>query len=285
MLLASIVASATHPLLDWTNNYGIRFLLPWNPRWFYGDLVFIVDPFLWLVLGAAAFLLTSRTRPSQVVWAVVGLITTFLIVFGPRNRDLPGLTVMAVFWIAVLVVLVVLFSKGAAAKWGRSIAFVSFAIVVVYWCGLAFLHARAVARGNEAAQNIARPNSETVSQLAAMPTLANPLRWDCVFETDRATYRFQLDLREGGAPGRIIRYPKPSGEVAEALKQVSDQKPAQVFLGFARFPVARLADSGCATHTLVQLADLRYTEPGQSRGTFALELPVDCRQPNLVGGR
>lgn len=51
LLIASFIASATHPLLDWTNNYGIRLLLPWNPRWFYGDLVFIVDPFLWLILG------------------------------------------------------------------------------------------------------------------------------------------------------------------------------------------------------------------------------------------
>src|SRR6059036_1005925 len=32
LLLASIIASATHPLMDWANNYGIRFLLPWNSR-------------------------------------------------------------------------------------------------------------------------------------------------------------------------------------------------------------------------------------------------------------
>jgi hypothetical protein len=37
-----------------------------------------------------------------------------------------------------------------------------------------------------------------------------------------------------------------------------------------------LADESCATQTLVQLADLRYTEPGTSRGNFSLELPVDC---------
>ncbi|HKG81383.1 MAG TPA: metal-dependent hydrolase, partial [Pyrinomonadaceae bacterium] len=34
LLLASFIVSATHPLLDWTNNYGIRLLLPWNERWF-----------------------------------------------------------------------------------------------------------------------------------------------------------------------------------------------------------------------------------------------------------
>jgi hypothetical protein len=49
-----------------------------------------------------------------------------------------------------------------------------------------------------------------------------------------------------------------------------------VFLGFARFPVMQLADPSCTSRTLVQLADLRYTEPGRSRGSFAFELPIDC---------
>src|SRR5262249_52844081 len=29
LLLASAIATATHPLMDWTNNYGVRPLLPW----------------------------------------------------------------------------------------------------------------------------------------------------------------------------------------------------------------------------------------------------------------
>src|SRR5215217_9713183 len=61
LLLASFIASATHPLLDWTNNYGIRFFLPWSQKWSYGDLVFIVDPYIWLILGGAVFLLTAKT--------------------------------------------------------------------------------------------------------------------------------------------------------------------------------------------------------------------------------
>src|SRR6185436_4948513 len=39
LMIASLIVTATHPILDWTNNYGIRFLLPWNPQWFYLDLV------------------------------------------------------------------------------------------------------------------------------------------------------------------------------------------------------------------------------------------------------
>src|SRR6266496_4192208 len=56
LLVASLIAAVTHPLMDWTNNYGVRPLLPWDGRWFYGDLVFIVDPYIWLVLGGAMFL-------------------------------------------------------------------------------------------------------------------------------------------------------------------------------------------------------------------------------------
>jgi hypothetical protein len=153
--------------------------------------------------------------------------------------------------------------------------------VLAYWGGLAFAHSRAVTKGREEAARIVAPSGDTVLRLAAMPTLANPFRWDCVFETDRATYRFHVHLTADNSAPRVIRYEKPSGALAQVMDTVEQQKPTRVFLGFARFPVARLADPGCATQTLVQLADLRYTEPGRSRGTFALELPVDC--PNEPG--
>src|SRR5436853_4380851 len=79
LLLASMIAAATHPLMDWTNNYGVRPLLPWSGRWFYGDLVFIVDPYIWLMLGALAFLMTSNSRGKLIGWSFVGLIATLVI--------------------------------------------------------------------------------------------------------------------------------------------------------------------------------------------------------------
>jgi hypothetical protein len=108
-----------------------------------------------------------------------------------------------------------------------------------------------------------------------MPRLANPFRWDCVFETDRAMYRFDLGLLSDDA-NDPVRYEKPGPELTPVVDYVSQQRPAQIFLNFARFPVLKIADPGCTTRTLVQLADLRYTEPGRSRGSFAFELPVEC---------
>src|SRR6476659_8808422 len=80
LLLASVIATATHPLMDWTNNYGVRPFLPWNGRWFYGDLVFIVDPFLWPILGATAFLLTSSSRRQRSIWSLFAVFLSLLVI-------------------------------------------------------------------------------------------------------------------------------------------------------------------------------------------------------------
>ena len=273
LMIASFIASATHPLLDWTNNYGIRFFLPWNQNWSYGDLVFIVDPYLWLILGGAAFLLTAKTKFYKVIWTIIAAGLTFLVVASPRSSALPNPRLIALLWIVALVALIVLFVKGARERWGSRIAYVAIALVVCYWTFLGFAHSKAIARGKEEAAKMATANGETVARLAAMPRLANPFRWDCVFETDRAMYRFDLGLVGDSSIDTPVRYPKPA---ADLFNTVSQQRPVRVFLGFARFPVMQLTDPGCTTRTLVQLADLRYTEPGRSRGSFAFELPIDC---------
>jgi inner membrane protein len=53
LLLLSALAILTHPTLDWMNVYGMRWLMPFDSTWFYGDSLFILDPWLWLLLGAA----------------------------------------------------------------------------------------------------------------------------------------------------------------------------------------------------------------------------------------
>ncbi|MCR4340037.1 MAG: metal-dependent hydrolase [Gemmatimonadaceae bacterium] len=60
-LLIAFIGVLSHPALDWLNTYGIRLLLPFSGKWFYGDAVFIIDPWLWLLL-AAALIPWRRTR-------------------------------------------------------------------------------------------------------------------------------------------------------------------------------------------------------------------------------
>ncbi len=52
LLLVAFLSILSHPLLDFLNTYGVRFLMPFSGRWFYGDTLFIMDPWMWLLLGA-----------------------------------------------------------------------------------------------------------------------------------------------------------------------------------------------------------------------------------------
>lgn len=56
LLALSYAGVYSHVFLDFLNNYGVRLLAPLDWRWFYGDAVFIVDPILWVVLGAGVWL-------------------------------------------------------------------------------------------------------------------------------------------------------------------------------------------------------------------------------------
>lgn len=63
--LACLVGVLSHLLLDWTNVYGIRLLLPFSSRWLRLDTVDIVDP--WILVG----FLVAVAAP-----ALVGLVSS-----------------------------------------------------------------------------------------------------------------------------------------------------------------------------------------------------------------
>ncbi len=51
--LFAVIALLSHILLDWTNNYGVRPFFPFNPRWYTGSFVFIIEPVMFFLLLAA----------------------------------------------------------------------------------------------------------------------------------------------------------------------------------------------------------------------------------------
>ncbi|MEX2181926.1 MAG: metal-dependent hydrolase [Gemmatimonadaceae bacterium] len=69
----------SHPLLDLLNTYGIRLLMPFSGRWFYADAVFIIDPWIWLMLGAA-LILARRGAVLRTVQRVAGLAVAYVLV-------------------------------------------------------------------------------------------------------------------------------------------------------------------------------------------------------------
>ena len=71
LLALSYLGLYSHIFLDYLNNYGVRLLAPFDWRWFYGDAVFIIDLWLWLVLGAGVWLARRRNRVAPARWAIV----------------------------------------------------------------------------------------------------------------------------------------------------------------------------------------------------------------------
>lgn len=67
------LGALSHPLLDWLNTYGVRPLMPFSDRWFYGDTLFVIDVWLWaLLLGGV---LVARRRSANGSWAAVAALT------------------------------------------------------------------------------------------------------------------------------------------------------------------------------------------------------------------
>ncbi len=277
LLLCSLILSVSHPLMDWTNNYGVRPWLPWNGKWYYGDLVFIVDPWIWLVVGGAAFLLASKFIYQKIAWSALALLLTGLILFVRlENSGLAHPNVFRVLWIAALFALI--FTRWATPfvkRFGSRIAAAALALVVVYWGALALLHRSALAQAERVAEQLASQNNESLGRVAAMPVLADPTRWQCVADTSGSTYRFVISLtgrEETGAK----RFEKPQGRDLEAAARASKDERARVYLEWARFPAIEV-EGDCVSGLLVEFGDLRYTDPSASaRGTFSLNVPLAC---------
>lgn len=66
LLFVAAISIWTHPLFDLLNTYGVRLLMPFSSRWFYGDTLFIIDPWIWLALGTGTFMSLRRARAVPV---------------------------------------------------------------------------------------------------------------------------------------------------------------------------------------------------------------------------
>lgn len=77
LYLLSLLGCLSHPALDWLNVYGVRLLEPFSSQWFYGDTLFIIDVWLWALMGFATWFSLRREKqggewmkPARVALAV-----------------------------------------------------------------------------------------------------------------------------------------------------------------------------------------------------------------------
>ena len=90
LLLLSYIGVILHVVMDLMNSYGVRILMPFSERWFYGDALFIVDPWLYLALGAGWWLsrrrdLKGRTRATGPARVGVAVAAAYILVMAASN--------------------------------------------------------------------------------------------------------------------------------------------------------------------------------------------------------
>lgn len=272
LLPLAFLAVLTHPLLDWMNTYGMRWLMPIDGRWFYGDALFIVDPWLWLALGGALFLSTRRSVPATLLWVLLAIPAALLV-----GNGVPGLLPAKALFATGLVALGALRVLGIPRdeRWLPILNRGALALATAYVVGMMALSSFA----RRAALAEATARGLDVQEAMVGPRPITPFERDVVLQT-RESYRY----------GTLRLLPSPRLELEDDVIPRIDDSPfvaraladpdVRGFANWARFPWAAIEEvpDGVRVH----LKDARYTRGrGVGFGSATVFLPA----PNRDGRR
>ena len=277
LLRLTSVGVLTHPLLDWLNTYGVRFLMPFDGTWFYGDALFIIDPWVWLLGGLTVVLAHSATWAGGVGWVLLGtaatVVTGTVIGFG-RFAETPPLTAMA--WAAGVATIVWARATGQGRGRLPQVAAACLAGLVIYTVGMATA-SRTAERFTAAV--LTQQRDEAPVDVLAIPVPGNPFSRGIV-AVYPGTYRFyELDWL-ASPPLRPTADPVPrgpEGPIVEAALTAPHVWGMAVWRRFPAYTVTETPDG-----YVVTISDMRYTRrPGAGLGGATVCLDRDL---NVRGG-
>ena len=82
LLALCYFGAITHPLLDMLTTYSVQLLSPFSLAWYHADALFIIDLFLWLLLGLSLFWSKLRERRGQewrrLMQVVIGIVLAYI---------------------------------------------------------------------------------------------------------------------------------------------------------------------------------------------------------------
>jgi inner membrane protein len=264
LLATCVLGTLSHLLLDWTNSYGVHPFWPFEGRWYYGDAVFIVEPWLWVVAIPAA-LLGERARWTRVVLALL-LIAILGLAWGTDNVA-RGMATLLTLGTAVTIL---------AARATHGLARPALAIGAWVMVEATFFV------GARAAEGRVRAIVSAPEDVVLTPGAADPLCWSALVVTEdgpAATYRVRgavvrpfpglrrdADCRVRSAAG-LDKPPEPPadgvrwtgewrGPVAELRTLARTDCRLAAALRFMRVPAWRRTARG------TELWDLRYGAGG-----------------------
>ena len=245
----------SHLALDSWNSYGVHPFWPIDNRWFYGDAIYIVEPWLWLFLGVAAMMNARRAHARGFVGVLLSVPTIALAWFGMIG--------VSSFVALILVAPVAGLLLARLAPHARSIS----ALLATSAFVLAMFWARAAIE-QRALTSLARAPSAQVLDVVLNPQPANPLCWTALaivkderageYVMTRGSVPLGGAVRCGSAErGRAIWAAPVRQSLATLRKLARGDCWVQGWLQFGRAPVIGNGE----------IADMRFGGP--TRGNFS----------------
>ena len=266
LIVLSYLGVLTHPLLDWLNTYGIRLLMPFDDRWFYGDALFIIDPWVWLLVGTVVVLAHTQSAASRTAWLVLGLAVTALVT---GFAGVP--TTARWFWVAGFVAIIALRIWGGTQHRLPRLATVGLICATLY---IAAMVAGSRLASRQASDWLAQ-RGNIGSVVMAGPLPANPFVRDIVV-VDESHYHF-LELNWLDSDRIQIVGPPvprgPDGPVVEAARTATHIQGLLTWIRFPAYSVQPLPDG-----FRVMIRDARYSRlEGLGLGTVSVDLDRDLQ--------
>ncbi len=238
LLLLVFIAVASHLYMDWQGSYGLRPLLPWSGRWYYGDWVAIADPVYWLVpLVALAWGAARHWRDLTPIVLVAGIVLWLVLT---RDGVAPWLRISCVALVAAGALGWIRFWFGWSRR--RLAATLALSVLALYTAAQALASVPVKA----AAQREAVRRFGTNARWATLTEVGYPFTWTTLVASPDSV---------AGATWVVPRHLEDPA-VREALRISA---PARALEGFARFLAAEVDSSGHPTR--VTLRDVRYALP------------------------
>lgn len=257
----------THPALDWLNDYGMRWLMPFDSRWSYGDVLFIIDPWVWLLLGGALFVGHSGGRRARGLWTLFAAALSVPVLasgVAPPAARLVWLAGLAA-WIAVR------FRGGARMARGRSgrVARRGLAAAGAY---VLLMLAQAPLAERIAAREAGEAGVEGVRDVMVSPAPADPFRGRVVVRTE-AGYRTG-SFSWWSTPRTVLDGPALRSDPGHPAARAARTHPeARRYLVWSRFPIFRVREDPDGWR--VEIRDARYLGRGEAGGLTGLTVRLD----------
>ena len=251
LLGISFLAVWSHPLLDLLNTYGIRLLMPFSGAWFYGDTLFIIDPWFWLLAGAGVVLARSKSWFGISGWILLGAAVTALI----TTTDVVPFT-MKIIWLTGLAVIIVVRWSGWHRGANRPIALSLLLTLVLY---IAFMFTGSKLTASHAKSHLTNQGID-VQQVMPNPLPARPLLRSGVAVSESNYYRFRINwLRPDSF--ELSGEPIPIVEPDRIIKAALNSPDIQGLRNWIRFPYYEVQQLDGGWKVIIR--DLRYVHPEQ----------------------